>query len=142
MNLAPFLAAPLTVQVHALAALSALLLGTVQLVAPKGTLPHRVTGWLWAGLMTVAALSSFIFVWGPGFDGLGPIHILSVVTLGSLVTLIRTARTGRIRAHRSTALWLFIAALVITGAFTLIPGRLMHCVALTPPGASCQPGAN
>ena len=141
MNSAAFLAAPLAVQLHALAALAALALGTIQLLAPKGTLAHRVTGWLWAGLMTVAALSSFVFVWGPGFDGLGPIHILSVVALVSLVSLIRTARTGRIRAHRSTALWLFIAALVITGAFTLIPGRLMHCVAFTAPGSPCQLGA-
>ena len=125
-----------------MAALAAFLLGTAQLVAPKGTLPHRVTGWLWVGLMTLAALSSFVFVWGPGFDGLGPIHILSVVAIVSLVSLIRTARTGRIRAHRSTALWLFIAALVITGAFTLIPGRLMHCVAFTAPGAACQLGGS
>lgn len=142
MNLAPFLAAPLSVQVHALAALMALLLGTVQLLAPKGTLPHRLTGWLWVGLMALAAFSSFVFVWGPGYGGLGPIHILSVVTLVSLVSLIRTARTGRIRAHRSTALWLFTAALVITGAFTLLPGRLMHCVALTLPGIACQLGPN
>lgn len=140
MNGAAFLAAPLAVQLHALAALAALALGTVQLLAPKGTLPHRITGWLWVALMTLAALSSFVFVWGPGFDGLGPIHILSVVTLVSLAGLVRAARTGRIAAHRSAALWLFIAALVITGAFTLLPGRLMHCVALTAPGTICQLG--
>lgn len=139
MNGAAFLAAPLAVQLHALAALA---LGTVQLLAPKGTLPHRITGWLWVALMTLAALSSFVFVWGPGFDGLGPIHILSVVTLVSLAGLVRAARTGRIAAHRSAALWLFIAALVITGAFTLLPGRLMHCVALTAPGTICQLGGS
>jgi uncharacterized membrane protein len=141
MNGAALFAAPLAVQVHALAALAALLLGTFQLLAPKGTLPHRVTGWLWVGLMTLAALSSFVFVWGPGFDGLGPIHILSIVALVSLVGLVRAARAGRIRAHRSAALWLFFAALVITGAFTLLPGRLMHCVAFTPPGSTCELGA-
>jgi uncharacterized membrane protein len=142
MNIAAFLSAPMTVQMHALAALTALILGTVQLLAPKGTLPHRVMGWLWIGLMAVAALSSFVFVWGPGFDGLGPIHILSVATLLSLVTLVRAARKGQIRAHRSNALWLFIAALVITGAFTLLPGRLMHCVAFTAPGMACQLGGS
>lgn len=139
MNIAALLTAPLAVQIHALAALSALLLGTGQLLAPKGTLSHRMTGWLWVVLMAVTALSSFVFVWGPGFNGLGPIHILSVITLVSLVGLVRAARAGNIAAHRSGALWLFVAALVITGTFTLLPGRLMHCVAFTAPGTLCPP---
>ena len=37
MSLAPLLNAPLVVQLHALAAMAALVLGIVQLVAPKGT---------------------------------------------------------------------------------------------------------
>jgi uncharacterized membrane protein len=139
MNLDAFAAAPLWVQVHALAALSALILGAVQLAAPKGTLPHRAVGWGWVALMATAALSSFVFVWGPGYTGLGPIHILSVVTLVSLVLLVRDARRGRIKAHRSGALWLFVTALVITGAFTLLPGRLMHCIAFAAPGTFCPP---
>lgn len=141
MNLAPFLAAPFTVQVHALAALAALLLGALQLLAPKGRLPHRFMGWLWVAMMAVTALSSFIFVWGPGFDGLGPIHLLSIVTLVSLLGLVRAARSHQIARHRSMALWLFCAALVITGGFTLLPGRLMHCVAFTMPGTECRFGA-
>lgn len=129
MNTAALLAAPLAVQAHVYAALAALLLGLVQLVAPKGTLPHRTLGWLWVALMAATALTSFVFVWGCGFSGLGPIHILSVVTLVSLVGLVRAARRGDIRAHRSGVLWLFFAALLGAGAFTLLPGRLMHDVA-------------
>jgi uncharacterized membrane protein len=137
MNLAALFAAPPWVQVHALAALSALALGTLQLSAPKGTLPHRTLGWIWVALMALAALSSFVFVWGPDYSGLGPIHILSVVTLVSLVGLVRAARRRNIAAHRSSALWLFVTALVITGAFTFLPGRLMHCIATTAPGTDC-----
>lgn len=128
MNIAALLAAPLAVQAHVYAALAALALGTVQLAAPKGTLPHRTIGWLWVLLMAATALSSFVFVWGCGFSGLGPIHILSVVTLFTLVGLVRAARRGDIRGHSSGVLWLFFAALIGAGAFTLLPGRLMHDV--------------
>jgi uncharacterized membrane protein len=84
MNLAPLLAAPAVIQVHAFAALSAFALGAVQLAAPKGTIPHRAVGWLWAGLMLVLVLSSFfihtIRLWGP----FSPIHLLSIFTLAML----------------------------------------------------------
>src|SRR2546429_8597433 len=84
MNLAPLLAAPAVIQIHALAAFSAFSLGVVQLAAPKGTIPHRTVGWLWAGLMLAVVLSSFfihtIRMWGP----FSPIHLLSGLTLITL----------------------------------------------------------
>ena len=84
MNLAPLLAAPAVIQIHALAAFGAFALGAVQLAAPKGTIPHRTFGWLWAGLMLVLVLSSFfihtIRLWGP----FSPIHLLSILVLVTL----------------------------------------------------------
>jgi uncharacterized membrane protein len=59
MSLAPLLNAAPQIQVHAFAAMAAFALGAVQLVAPKGTLPHRTIGWIWAGLMMAVAASSF-----------------------------------------------------------------------------------
>src|SRR2546430_10153187 len=47
------------IQVHAFAALGAFGLGAIQLAAPKGTIPHRTIGWVWAGLMLAVVLSSF-----------------------------------------------------------------------------------
>ena len=44
MTLAPLLAAPAAIQIHAFAALAAFALGAVQLAAPKGTIPHRLFG--------------------------------------------------------------------------------------------------
>ena len=35
------------------------------------------------------------------------------------------ARRGRIAAHRSSMTWLFVAALLVAGAFTLLPHRIM-----------------
>ena len=81
MSLAPLLAAPLSTQVHAFAAMAAFALGAVQLAAPKGTLPHRTIGWLWVALMVTVTTTSFwihdLRVWGQW----SPIHLLSIFTL-------------------------------------------------------------
>jgi len=37
-----------------------------------------------------------------------------------------------VRRHRNIMVTLFIGALVIAGAFTLLPGRIMHAVMLGP----------
>jgi uncharacterized membrane protein len=136
MNSGALLAAPVAVQLHVYAALLALILGFVQLAGRKGSARHRLTGRVWVALMAAVALSSFVFVWGCGFDGLGPIHLLSAYTLYTLVGLVRAARRGDVRAHRVAALWLFLAALIGAGAFTLLPGRLMHDVAFGTAGVS------
>lgn len=126
MNPGPFLAAPSIIQVHAAAAIAALILGAVQLWLPKGTSRHRRLGWLWSGLIALVAASSFWisrerFSFGP----FSWIHGLSLFTLVMLPTGIWAAHRGQIRRHRATMISLFISALVITGLFTLWPGRLM-----------------
>src|ERR1700688_3836407 len=75
MSLAPLLNAAPAIPLHAFAAMTAFVLGAVQLAAPKGTLPHRTLGWIWVGLMLVISASSFLIhgirMWGPW----SPIHI-------------------------------------------------------------------
>ena len=57
-----------------------------------------------------------------------PIHILSVVALVSLWLGVKAAREGNIRRDKGYMLSLFALALVVTGGFTLLPGRAMHGV--------------
>ncbi|WP_306151296.1 DUF2306 domain-containing protein [Roseovarius sp. MMSF_3281] len=118
----------LIVSAHALAALVAMGAGAVQFAMPKGTKVHLVLGYSWVGVMALVAGSSF---WIHEFKMIGPyspIHILSVITLVTLWYAIRAARACRIKAHRSAMLALYITALMLAGAFTLIPGRTMHAV--------------
>lgn len=128
MSLAPLLDASPAILMHAIAALVALVLGIVQLVAPKGSLPHRAIGYVWAALMVTIALTSFwiheIRLLGP----FSPIHLLSVLTLATVPLAIWAAHRYRVRAHRIAMLMLFFAALVGAGAFTLLPGRIMGAV--------------
>lgn len=124
MTLAPLLAAPLPVQIHALAALSLVPLTVVQFRRPKRGVNHRVLGWVWVVLMAITAISSFwihaIRLVGP----FSPIHILSVVTLVSLVLAIRARRAGNIAAHRRNMIGIAIGW-AVAGAFAFLPGRVM-----------------
>jgi len=132
MSLAPLLAAPAVIQLHAFAALGAFALGVAQLSAPKGTIPHRLFGWVWAGLMVGVVVSSFfihtIRLWGPW----SPIHLLSLFTLIMLPLAVLRARRHQVERHRRAMIGLFTGALVIAGVFTFLPGRIMHEVVFGP----------
>ncbi len=113
---------------HAVLAIIALLLGTIQLWRPKGTGSHRVIGYLWVVLMVVVA-SSGLFIHEIRLWGLfSPIHLLSFLTLISLWIAVQAARRGHIHRHKRIMTLLFFLALVVTGMFTLLPGRVMHVV--------------
>jgi uncharacterized membrane protein len=128
MSLSPLLAASLPIQIHAFAAMSAFALGAVQLAAPKGTLPHRTLGWIWAALMLTVAVSSFWIHELKLFGPWSPIHILSIVSLISLPLGLWYAHRHNVRGHRLTMIGLYAGALVIAGIFTFMPGRIMYRV--------------
>ena len=129
MSLAPLLQAQPVIQIHAFAAMGAFELGVVQFAAPKGTLPHRTVGWIWVTLMVVIAASSF-FIHGLKLIGpFSPIHLLSIFTLGMLPLAVLHARRHNVKGHRGAMIGIFVGALVIAGAFTFVPGRIMYAVA-------------
>ena len=59
MTIGPLVNAAPAIQLHAFVAMAAFGLGLVQLVAPKGTIPHRTIGWIWVLLMLTVSVSSF-----------------------------------------------------------------------------------
>lgn len=134
MTLAPLLAAPTIVQVHALAALAALAAGLTVLALPQGTPRHRLAGWIFvAGMAVTAASSAFITSNGR----YSAIHLLSILTIVNLPYAIVMRRRGNIAGHRAAMLWLF-AGLAAAGAFTLMPGRLMNKVAFGEASAAAR----
>ena len=132
MSLAPLLDAAPQIPLHAFAAMAAFVLGLIQFVAPKGTLPHRTIGWIWVALMAVVAISSFwihqIRLVGP----FSPIHLLSIFTLVMLPLGVWRAHRHQVVDHRRIMVLTFTGALVIAGLFTLVPGRIMHAVIFGP----------
>lgn len=113
---------------HALAAFAAIFVRGAQLVMRKGGNIHRVMGYIWVTLMVGVALSSFFI---HELRMLGPfsvIHVISIWTLLSVYLAVRAARERRINVHRRWMQNLYVLALLLTGAFTLLPGRTMYLV--------------
>lgn len=139
MTLAPLLAASGIIQLHVAAAGGAVAFSAVQLALQKGTLRHRICGYVWVLAMAVLAVSSF---WIHAIRQFGPfslIHLLSVLTLIQLPRAVLFARRGDIAAHRRAMFSLILLALLGAGVFTLMPGRLMHAVIFGPQELAITP---
>jgi uncharacterized membrane protein len=128
MSLTPLLNAEPIIQLHAFAAMAAFALGLFQFVMPKGTNRHRISGWIWVGLMTIVSATAFgiheLRLWGPW----SPIHLLAIFTLVMLPVAVLHARRHAIEHHRWTTVGIFVGGLVIAGLFTFVPGRIMYRV--------------
>jgi uncharacterized membrane protein len=128
MTLSPLFTAPWAVQLHAYAALALIPLTLVMFTLVRGNRLHRGLGWAWVLLMACVALSSFWIQEIQLIGGFSPIHLLSLVTLVSLVVAVCAARGKRRGRHRRVMIWLTFGSLMTAGVFTLLPGRLMHAV--------------
>ena len=119
------------IAIHLAAALSAVALGPVALWARKGAQQrprlHRAAGYAWVSMMVATAVSA-LFVSGsvgPRWGSFGIIHLLVPVTLGSLVVSFVYLARRNIEGHKRTMQNLYISACLVTGAFTLLPGRFL-----------------
>ncbi|MEQ1696929.1 MAG: DUF2306 domain-containing protein [Hyphomicrobiaceae bacterium] len=130
MTLEPLLSAKPVIQVHAFAAMFAFVVGSLQLIRPKGGSWHRALGYAWVAAMLVIAGSSFWINDINQWNGFSLIHLLSIQVIATLPFAVHAARRGDVARHRFGMVSMFIGALVIAGAFTLLPGRIMNDVVL------------
>ena len=114
------------IPLHAIMAIIAVVLGGIQLFMKKGGAIHKLLGRLWVGLMMFVAITSFfiheIKLWG----AYSPIHLLSLWTIFILGVGVYYARVGNIKRHKQVMIGTYFFALILTGFFTLMPGRVMH----------------
>ena len=112
------------VAVHLGFALAAFVIGLIQVLGPKGTLPHRILGWTWVAMMMTVAVSSF-FIHGINPHGFSLIHVLSLLTVCSLPLGVHAARRHQVARHGRIMSGMFVGGLVVAGVFTFFPGRLI-----------------
>jgi uncharacterized membrane protein len=115
---------PIMVQLHIVAALTALGVGTVILFRRKGTGFHKSLGWTWVIAMGVTAMSS-LFITGLNGNFYSFIHLLSGWTIIGLPMAIYAIRSGKVQTHRRAMTGMFVGGLLIAGALTFLPGRFM-----------------
>ncbi|GAW41738.1 hypothetical protein SH203_02147 [Brevundimonas sp. SH203] len=128
------LTSPVMIQVHVASAVTALVIGLVLLAGVKGDRLHRTLGWAWVLAMGTTALSSFFIHQinpnGPG--GFSLIHLLSGWTVIALPMAVHAARRHRVADHRRAMTGMFVGGLIVAGAFTFLPGRLMWAIFFGP----------
>jgi uncharacterized membrane protein len=118
-------ALPLKVQLHIVAALAALAIGTIILLQPKGSRFHKTLGWAWVIAMAIAAVSSlFIVELNGGVWSF--IHILSGWTIIGLPMAIYAIRNRKVREHQRAMTGMFLGGLIVAGLLTFIPGRFFY----------------
>ena len=122
------------IYIHAVLALLAVPLGLYILITKKGTNQHRILGRTWAIILVIVSLTAvFIQAISPGQYSL--IHLLIPWTLGSLIYSvwnIKQFKKTRIEkykyAHMYSMIGVYVGALLLAGAFTLMPGRFFHAL--------------
>lgn len=136
MTLDPLLESPLVVQIHAFGAMAAIVLGAIQFIAPKGTLPHKSLGAIWMALMAVVA-GSTLWITHPVEPGdpfwarYSPIHFFTLLTFFGLASAAMFLVRGgpALKRHAGPLTGVFIGGLIVAGLLAFLPGRIMHQVA-------------
>ena len=99
----------------------------------KGSPLHRVFGMTYLALTTVTAITTLFVhqIWPDSpFWGFSPVHLLIPLTLFGVVAALKGAWTHDIPMHRTAMLSFYIGGMLIAGAATMLPGRIMHAVFL------------
>jgi len=107
----------------------AFVIGSYLLLNRKGTPVHKFLGKFYMGLMLFTAFITLFMeaLVGPKFlNHFGFLHLLSLFVLYTVPTAYRAIRVGNIKLHKRKMVGLYVGALLVAGAFTLSPGRLIH----------------
>lgn len=120
---------PPEIQFHWVTAAAAFVIGLVIFGLRKGTRLHKVLGWTYVVLM-VSTATAAIFIRSigglPTLFGFTPIHLFIPLTFFGLAGAIVAIKRKNVAGHRMHMRNVFLGALVITGAFTFLPGRRMN----------------
>src|SRR4051794_21965577 len=108
---------------HALGALTALLLGSWQLFfSVKGDAAHRFVGTVWVLLMLYVSVTSF-WIREIRHGQFSLLHILSAVTIVSVLLGLRDARRGAFRSHVGNMRGSWIGLCIAGGFAAGVPDR-------------------
>jgi uncharacterized membrane protein len=114
---------------HLATVLPAFLIGSFLLFRRKGTPNHRALGHVYMALMLATATVALFMpaMIGPTIlHHFGFIHLLCALTIYAVAEAYFAVRRGDIKTHRRAMVRPYVGALLIAGAFTLTPVRLLN----------------
>ena len=128
MNLQAVSDASLPIKIHLATVIPAFFIGGwLIFFSTKGARLHRAFGVIYLVLMTLTAIDAF-FVRVLDLGHLSWIHLFIPLTLYGVIGSILALRRHDIAAHKRAMVGTYVGALLIAGAFTFMPGRLMHAI--------------
>ena len=107
----------------------AAVIGTYLMIVRKGSAIHKWLGKVYMLLMLITAVISLLMPAKIGFNifgHFGPIHLLSILAIVSVIAAYDAIKRKNIDRHRKAMISLFTGGVVIAGTFTLMPGRFLH----------------
>ena len=126
------------IYIHAFFALAAVPVGLYIFFKKKGTKQHRFIGRVWVSFLLIVSFTA-LFITSPMTDTVfNPrfyswIHLLIPFTVGNLIYSIWSIRQFKKtklgkhkKAHIYSMVGVYFGALLVAGAFTLMPGRMFH----------------
>lgn len=133
MNLSLIFEQSLAVQVHFFTVVPAFFIGGWLLFfSTKGAPIHRLLGKIYLALMMITATAAIFIAAevGPTISiaglRLGLIHLFVALTYLGVFNAIRGVQLGDIRRHKGAMIGTYVGGLLIAGAFTFVPGRVMY----------------
>jgi uncharacterized membrane protein len=112
------------IQIHLATVLAAFAVASVQMIAPKGTTQHRILGWTLTSLFIITAVDS-LFIRNPQGGLFNPFQFFSVWVLIGIPLAVFAAHRGNIALHARLMMGFYFGSLIIAGALTFLPGRLL-----------------
>jgi uncharacterized membrane protein len=126
------------IYIHAFFALTAIPVGLYIFFKNKWTKQHRFIGRVWVSCLLIVSVTA-LFITSPMTDtAFNPrlyswIHLLIPFTIGNLIYSIwsirqfkKTKLEKHKNAHMRSMIGVYVGALLLAGAFTLLPGRMFH----------------
>jgi uncharacterized membrane protein len=114
---------------HLATVVPAFFLGATLLLTRKGTATHKRLGKTYMAFMVLTALITLFMSAqvGPTLWGhFGFIHLFSLLVLYSVPAAYVAARNHRTREHAAHMVGVYVGGILVAGAFTFAPGRLLH----------------
>lgn len=105
------------------------ILGALLLFKKKGTTSHRIIGKYYMMLMLTTAFVALLMPAqvGPALLGhFGYIHLFCILVLYSVPSAYFAVRNGNLTKHKLNMIGVYVGGILIAGAFTFMPGRLLH----------------
>ena len=127
MNFDPLTSASPAILIHLVAAVLALIFGTIMWLRPKGTKSHKFTGRAFIVLLLLTAITA-IFIREINRGQFSFIHIFVIVTFVGVVQSLQAIKNGNIKKHVKHVKGMFFGALLIPGLLSFLPGRRLFAV--------------